>query len=264
MNSMIQITRARHGWPEKSGFAIHRPRGLNTYTFLHFWNSVELLVDGQKIVTPPGSCILFDLDTPQWFCSHEPLKHDWIHMSGDVIPLLQAVGLEPDKLYTPVNGRFITEITREIELEILAKPAYHVQLTDLKFRELLVKLSRSCNENGIQDSVKPSMRKQLTDVRSLVFSQLEREWSVADMAAMAYVSPSRFYTVYRTMFGISPADDLISARIDTAKNHLINSEEPIHVLAESLGYRNVTHFCRQFKQITGMTPGQFRESQGSR
>ena len=120
MGNPIQITRARHRWPERSGFILNRPRGLTTYTFLHFWNSVELLADSRKIMTPPGSCILFDLNTPQWFCSHEPLKHDWIHMTGDVIPALREVGLEPDKLYVPANGRFISEITQEIELEILA------------------------------------------------------------------------------------------------------------------------------------------------
>ena len=32
-------------------------------------------------------------------------------------------------------------------------------------------------------------------------------------------------------------------------------------LAEQLGYRNVTHFCRQFKSMTGMTPVEFRLSQ---
>ena len=263
METGIQVTRARHGWPEKSGFILHRPRGLKTFTFLHFWNSVELLVNGEIVTTVPGSCILFDLDTPQWFRSSEPLKHDWIHMTGDVVSALQSVDLQPDVLYVPANGRFITEITREIELEVLAKPSHHALTVDVKCRELFVKLSRSCNQRGSVSSLKPAVRKQLTHVRSQVFSQLDRDWSVADMAALAYISPSRFYTVYRAMFGISPTDDLIRARIDTAKNHLSNSDESVHELAEMLGYRNVTHFCRQFKQITGLTPGEFRESQRS-
>ena len=260
MEKMIHITRARHGWPEKSGFTIHRPQGLKTYTFLHFWNSVELLLDGQVITTPPGSCILFDVDTPQWFCSREPLKHDWIHFTGDVTALLQTLGLEMDKLYTPLNGRFISEIAREIELEVLTEPEHHQCLSELKFRELLVKLSRSCSK-GAAGILKPAARKQLMDVRSLVFSQLDQPWTVAQMAALAYVSPSRFYNIYHTMFGISPTDDLIRARIDTAKNRLIHTNESVHAMAEALGYRNVTHFCRQFKQITGMTPSQFRQSQ---
>ena len=259
----IQVTRARHGWPEKSGFTVHRPRGLNTFTFLHFWNSVELLVDGKIITTAPGSCILFNIDTPQWFRSSEPLKHDWIHMTGDVVSALQSVDLQPDVLYVPANGRFITEITREIELEVLAKQPHYDLTVDVKCRELFVKLSRSCSKTSAVSSVKPATRKLLMQVRSHVFSRLDREWTVADMAALAYISPSRFYTVYRAMFGISPTEDLIRARIDNAKNHLTNSDQPVHALAEMLGYRNMSHFCRQFKQITGMTPGEFRESQRS-
>ena len=59
-------------------------------------------------------------------------------------------------------------------------------------------------------------------------------------------------------------DDLIHARIDTAKNRLCNSDESIHQLAADLGYRNVTHFCRQFKKITGLTPMEFRKTQEGR
>ena len=81
------------------------------------------------------------------------------------------------------------------------------------------------------------------------------------MAELAYVSPSRFHTVYRAAFGISPMDDLIHARIDTAKNRLCNSNESVNRLALELGYKNVTHFCRQFKKITGMTPVEFRKTQ---
>jgi AraC-like DNA-binding protein len=80
------------------------------------------------------------------------------------------------------------------------------------------------------------------------------------MASLAYLSPSRFHALYRAVFGISPMDDLIHARIDTAKNRLSDTEETVQNLSEQLGYRNVTHFCRQFKQLTGMTPVQFRAS----
>jgi len=261
MNNTVTITQARHAWPEKGGFTINRPRGLRQYTFIHFFESIELLADGQVITTLPDTCILLDIDTPQWFRSPGALRHDWMHMTGDVPGALAAAGLKPDTLYTPGNAKFITAITREIEFELLTRPASHQALTDLKFRELLIKLARSCESQSASVSLKSSTVAQLRLVRSQIFSKLEQDWTVADMAALAYISPSRFHAVYRQLFGISPTDDLIRARIDTAKTRLTNSEESIHALAESLGYRNVTHFCRQFKQLTGLTPGQFRESQ---
>ena len=53
-------------------------------------------------------------------------------------------------------------------------------------------------------------------------------------------------------------DDLIRARIDTAKNRLTDTDLPVQTVAAELGYRNVTHFCRQFKQLTGLPPTEFR------
>ncbi len=260
MAQSVTITRARHAWPEEKGFTIHRPRGIREYTFLRFHVSVKLMVDGQIITTPPGACIFYSVDTPQWFQSPEPLVHDWMHMVGPVPESLAAVGLEPDRLYLPGNGQFITAILREIELELLTRPENN-PLPELKYREMLIKLSRELQHSSGEGTLKSSVKNQLRQVRSRIFSQLDRSWTVKEMAELAYLSPSRFHTLYRTAFGISPMDDLIRARIDTAKNRLCNSDETVIRLAGDLGYRNVTHFCRQFKNLTGLTPLEFRKTQ---
>lgn len=260
MENTVRITRARHAWPEKAGFIIERPKGLTEYTFLHFLNSVEILVNGEVVTTPPGAVIFYAPDTPQWFHSPDPLIHDWMHMTGDPDALLREVGLMPDKLYFPGNSRFITPILRQLELEVLTQQPHREELANLKFRELLILLSRSCM--GQESGEKPdgAAVSRLRKVRSAAFSQLDRPWTVAQMAALAFLSPSRFHALYRAVFGISPMDDLIRARIDTAKNRLTDTDESVQALSERLGYRNVTHFCRQFKSLTGLTPTQFRAS----
>ena len=260
MENKIAITRARHAWPEKAGFVIDRPKGLQEYTFLHFFESVEILVDGEVVTTPPGAVIFYSEDTPQWFRSPGKLLHDWMHMTGPVTQLLLDAGMEPNRLYFPGNSRFITPILRQIELEVLTKQPDGEALLELKLRELLILLARSCAQQ--EEKTDSNAEKQLRQVRSTVFSQLDRRWTVAEMAALAYLSPSRFHALYRAVFGISPMDDLIHARIDTAKNRLTDTEESVQNLAEGLGYRNVTHFCRQFKLLTGLTPSQFRASRG--
>lgn len=257
----IQVTRVRHAWPERAGFTINRPKGLDSYTFLYFHNSVELLVQGQKVTTAPGSCIIYGQHTPQWFSSPEPLKHDWIHLTGDVDLALNQAGLEADRLYVPENGRFITELTRCIESEYFSGSKGHQLMMGLKFRELLLRLSRACDREAPK-RLKPAMEKQLLQVRNTVFSQLENDWTVEKMASLCYLSPSRFHTVYRSLFGISPTDDLIHARIENAKNRLTGDRESVLSISEALGYKNVTHFCRQFKTHTGMTPSQYRQSNG--
>ena len=54
--------------------------------------------------------------------------------------------------------------------------------------------------------------------------------------------------------GIVPA---VLFSIEKAKNLLLRGESVAHT-AELMGYANLFHFIRQFKQIAGVTPGQFR------
>ena len=37
------VLSARHRWPEAAGFTLHRPAGLDNYTFLHFHVETQLL-----------------------------------------------------------------------------------------------------------------------------------------------------------------------------------------------------------------------------
>ena len=43
----MEITDIRHDWPEKAGFTLVRPTGIEIYTFLHFMNSVEIKLTGK-------------------------------------------------------------------------------------------------------------------------------------------------------------------------------------------------------------------------
>lgn len=251
------VSRARHAWPERAGFTINRPKGHPEYTFLHFFAPVELLTSVGKIRTLPDSCIVYKPGEAQWFHSESPLCHDWMHIQGDLSGIMEMAGLKTGMVYAPGNAKWITAILREIEMEVLTKPAMHEELTQLKVTELFLKLGRA-TEKEFLEPLSSDAVKRLLQVRKRVFAHLEQQWSVADMATLAYLSASRFHALYKQAFGISPTDDLIHARIDTARIRLTDSNTPIGQISQELGYRNQTHFCRQFKQITGLTPGEFR------
>jgi len=77
------------------------------------------------------------------------------------------------------------------------------------------------------------------------------------MARRLGVSVSRLYPLYRRLFSISPGKDLILMRVEKAKNMLLQGES-VSRTAEAMGYANIYHFIRQFKQITGSSPGKIR------
>ena len=100
----------------------------------------------------------------------------------------------------------------------------------------------------------------LYEMRKDIFSNPNTNWNVEDMCNTVHLSAPYFQYLYKHYFGISPKNDVINARIDAAKKKLLYGSLPISIIAEECGYNNLEHFSRQFKDITGMSPIQYRKN----
>lgn len=89
---------------------------------------------------------------------------------------------------------------------------------------------------------------------------LSEPLSVADMAAQAQLSPSRFAVLFREQFGLTPHQYLLQVRIQHARRLLDNSGLPMADIAEYCGFANVHHFSKVFKNINGHPPGYIRKT----
>ena len=78
------------------------------------------------------------------------------------------------------------------------------------------------------------------------------------MAKLAKMSESRFYALYKGVFGVSPMSDLERTRVSRAELFLLSGSHSVTEAAEYAGYNNQYHFIRRFKKITGMTPGRYK------
>ena len=54
------------------------------------------------------------------------------------------------------------------------------------------------------------------------------------------------------------SDYVTQLRIGKACALLLNTGNPVSLIAEQVGYRNLANFNRQFKATKGLTPRQFR------
>ncbi|MBQ7917028.1 MAG: helix-turn-helix transcriptional regulator [Firmicutes bacterium] len=252
------VLSARHRWPEPKGFELSRPNGIREFVLIHFFNTVEILQFGQRITVQPGGCICYGLGTEQYLYSAEPLIHDWMHLSVDAAPLIAELGIVLDKVIYPADTTFMTAGICDIELEINSDRPFRQQMANAAAQQLLIRYARACKDKGEEHVANPELYSRLYGLRTKMFTHLERSWTVEQMAEQVHLSPSRFFTVYKSMFGISPMNDLIRARVDAARTALAGTDIPITQLAEQLGYANATHFSRQFRQQTGMSPRGYR------
>lgn len=85
-----------------------------------------------------------------------------------------------------------------------------------------------------------------------------RPWRVEDLARELHYSSDHFSRIFRAVTGMTPKDFIIQARINAAKSLLMFSSHSISRIADTLGYGDVYHFSRQFKEKTGINPTAYR------
>lgn len=83
-------------------------------------------------------------------------------------------------------------------------------------------------------------------------------YAIADLARQFHCSSDHFIRLFRKFKGDTPREFIILARIEEAKRLLAGTSQSLAQIAESLGYRDIYHFGKQFRQRTGISPGRFR------
>jgi len=84
--------------------------------------------------------------------------------------------------------------------------------------------------------------------------------SVADLVAVAGMSRRGLHKAFLDHLGRSPGQELHRQRLERAKRLLAESDHKMEVLAGMCGYQSANSFCVAFKQATGMSPKQYRDS----
>lgn len=261
----MRIERVRHDWPEMAGFTISRPAGYPQYTFLHFQTPVTLELEGVSINARPGACIFFAPGVAQYFCASVPLVHNWIHVDSGLAQWLTRYKLPENQLFYPRDTDFISQLFQKIEAEHFGDEPYREQMLEGYLHSFLILLSRSLQGCAPANTVRQPEKLQMRALRKSILSQPEKRWTVAEMAAMAAMSESRFHITYKAYFGTSPIHDVKEAKLRHAVTLLTTREElSVSQIAQRLGYENACHFIRAFKAAYGAPPGAYRKRAGER
>lgn len=93
-----------------------------------------------------------------------------------------------------------------------------------------------------------------------IWEHADQNISVKDLVSVAAMSRRGLHKAFQDNVGRTPGQELQRVRIERAKRLLTESDHKIEVLATMCGYQSANSFCVAFKQATGMSPKQFRDS----
>ncbi len=103
---------------------------------------------------------------------------------------------------------------------------------------------------------------RLAEPIRLIQTRYAEPLTVGDLAKRAGLSPYQFDQRIRRIFQITPGQFLQKTRLDAAARLLRETQHPIGEVALACGYTDQSAFTRQFRQVVGLTPGEYRRIQG--
>lgn len=129
-------------------------------------------------------------------------------------------------------------------------------LADLALKTLLLRLIQTQNLAVLQYEERSTSR--LRAAIQYIHQHLTEKITIAQLAAISHMSQSAFFHTFKEMFGISPLEYIVKARIEEAKKIMADREISITDVCYASGFNNLNHFSRMFKRMEGITPRQYK------
>ena len=125
------------------------------------------------------------------------------------------------------------------------------------FYSLLADIMPSLQATPAKQGTHPRILRSLL----LVEERYREEISVADLAAAANMSVSRFFPLFRKTVGMTPVEYLNHYRVGRAVILLMSSAaHSVEEVAELTGFQSAAYFRRVFKAHTGRSPRDYRQA----
>jgi len=104
----------------------------------------------------------------------------------------------------------------------------------------------------------------LADTYRYIRQHLAEGVTVADLEKALHVGRRKLQRRTLEGWGCSPLQMILRLRIDEAKQLLAHTDRKVDDIAEASGFETTRAMLRQFKQMTGQTPSEFRARQQGR
>ncbi|MGH3656433.1 MAG: helix-turn-helix transcriptional regulator [Micromonosporaceae bacterium] len=241
----------------RPGLVIDRPHGSGDVVFVHFLEPALLSRDG-RLAAPAGSCVVYGPSSPTYAASETTIYNSFVHISTDLADdVLAAHPVPLDEPVTPRSTEFVLPLLSRLQREWVQRETHWKSAVRLCVADLFLHLSRGLTEATTSAATPHAAR--LREVRLTVHRSPADRWTVPRMAALAHLKESQFSVLYRRLFGVTPAEDLIQVRLDLAKYYLAHYELAVAEVAELSGFTDVSYFSRCFHRRVGCPPSRYRQ-----
>lgn len=163
----------------------------------------------------------------------------------ELTTLLSRVAMEggagTDSVYA-LNSHFLSRMTREQSTQELC---YLLQEMVEQFMSTMF--------SG-KDKGNPYIRRALRHIAD----HYDQPLTLTQVAEKIGLSPSYFSSLFHKMVGVSFREHLCRVRVEESRRLLLSTDYSITEIALAIGFSDQSYYCKVFRRIVGIPPGQYR------
>lgn len=244
-----------------------------------FEKEAYLLNKGDLILIPPGfyhtnRCISNDGMT--YFCAHFDIDEPSLRMemlkNCDLIytkssPFYKRLRETIDKWLNMLDLTECNSIKYKLRVQIVLFELLEI-FSDIISQNQREQLQQSITTTkyakAIADAIRSNFKKSYLYLDlGLDKEETDNKVHIQRIIASLGISPNYGLEVFQKVYHMSPRKYLSDLKVQEAKILIQQPDISINEIASRLGYKNLSHFSRQFKRWTGLNPTEFRKNSPS-
>jgi AraC-like DNA-binding protein len=203
----------------------------------------------------PGDCIIMPpYEVHRYGAAEDIYCEDHLCFTGPIADCMFKCGIIRKGLVKFGTIRRLLPI-----METVSSPSVDAQLeANLQLQRLLLDLYlENRNTSNGRTNLIESLLKELK-------KDISHWWTISEMSEYCQVGDDLLRKLFLQHTGMLPKQYLDRLRMRMAATMLTEKQQSIREIAKVLGYRDMFHFSRRFKAITGISPQIYRKRFGKR
>jgi AraC-like DNA-binding protein len=203
---------------------------------------IDLKLDDEAITACYGDCVVILAGCFHEFYAHEDFR--FLVIDTDILP---------NPIYESGSGLRILDEAAQQYLVFVEKQIVHHIEDDVQ-AAMLTLLYKLILSQCASFKIDPRIRK----VIQLIHQDVSRDFSIEELASAACLSHSQFKLLFNKSINMTPIRYITKLKMEKARSLLSNTDTPINLIAEQVGFCNPSSFTRSFNAYFGVTPKTFR------
>ncbi len=247
-------------WEHTADFEKLRPDGIHGMQIILVQSKARIGMGDKLYQVEPNTAFVVESCFPHsLYADGEPYTDDWIRfdLENDDIQFLNELGITfnvPIPLASDTVSRLIAVCETVFRTDQAEKDAALRHLLSAIFMQIKSDFAPQETKSRTHYDI------EIERIRKQIYSQPAANWNIEQIAEKLNLSVSHFQRLYKQRFGIPCSKDILTSRMEYAKQLLATTDLSAIEVAEKCGYTDYSHFSRVFQKYACEPPSKYRKN----